>query len=208
VAEVLEHVLGFFVVDDHISPNLAVRGISGGLYSDSSIIKVLIDGHSVAFSSTGGNLLGPALVPLTAVDRVEIIRGPASALYGADAFLGVINIKTRDGKSLEGSTAWLSGGRVGSHWGGDADASAGLSHGMADVVVAFRRTLLNLSGLTLPATSPAPASPSYPPLNVPLTVVGAPPSIGSCCFTSAFPSPVEVTRAPLAERPVTNSRAG
>src|SRR5262249_41941579 len=65
VAEVLSHLLGFYVVDDHISPNLAVRGISGGLYADSSIVKVLIDGHSVAFHSTGGNWLGPELVPLS-----------------------------------------------------------------------------------------------------------------------------------------------
>jgi outer membrane receptor for ferrienterochelin and colicins len=161
VAEVLEHVLGFFVVDDHVSPNLAVRGISGGLYSESSIVKVLIDGHSVAFSSTGGNALGPELVPLTAVDRVEIIRGPASALYGADAFLGVINIKTRDGKSLAGSTAWLSGSRAGTHLGGDVDVSAGLSRGMVDVLVAVRRNLQDLSGLGLPTTSPAPSIPEY-----------------------------------------------
>jgi iron complex outermembrane receptor protein len=161
VAEVLDHVLGFFVVDDHVSPNLAVRGISGGLYAESSIVKVLIDGHSVAFYSTGGNALGPELVPLTAVDRVEIIRGPASSLYGADAFLGVVNIKTRDGKSLEGATSWVSGGRVGSHLGGDVDVSAGLSRGMVDALVAFRRNLQDLSGLELPATSPAPSIPEY-----------------------------------------------
>jgi len=161
VGEVLRHVLGFFMVDDHVSPNLAVRGISGGLYSESSIIKVLIDGHSVAFSSTGGNALGPELVPLSAVDRVEIIRGPASALYGADAFLGVVNIKTRDGKSLAGSTAWLSGGRVGTHLAGDVDVSAGMSRGMLDVLVAYRHNQQDLSGLELPATSPAPAIPEY-----------------------------------------------
>ena len=56
---------------------------------------MLIDGHSVAFHSTGGNWLGPELVPLSAIERIEIVRGPASALFGADAFLGVINIKTR-----------------------------------------------------------------------------------------------------------------
>ena len=161
VAELLGHVLGFFVVDDHVSPNLAVRGISGGLYSDSSIIKVLIDGHSVAFSSTGGNALGPELLPLSAVERVEIIRGPASALYGADAFLGVVNIKTRDGKSLTGGTAWLSAGVVGRRVAGDADLSAGMSRGMVDVLVAFRRNQQDLSGLELPATSPAPSIPEY-----------------------------------------------
>src|SRR3954468_21726471 len=37
VAELLSHVLGFFVVDDHTSTNLVVRGNSGGLYSDSSV---------------------------------------------------------------------------------------------------------------------------------------------------------------------------
>ena len=40
------------------------------------------------------------------MERIEIVRGPASALFGADAFLGVINIKTRTGKSLSGVTAW------------------------------------------------------------------------------------------------------
>jgi iron complex outermembrane receptor protein len=161
VAELLSHVLGFFVVDDHISPNLAVRGSSGGLYSESSIVKVLIDGHSVAFSSTGGNALGPELLPLSAVDRVEIIRGPASALYGADAFLGVINIKTRDGKSLKGGTAWFSGGRVGKHLASDVDVSVGASRGMVDALVAFRRNQQDLSGLELPASSPAPSIPEY-----------------------------------------------
>src|SRR4051812_6240001 len=93
VAEVLDHLDGFYVVDDHSLPNLAVRGVSGGLYADSSIVKVLIDGHSLAFHSTGGNWLGPELVPLSAIERIEVVRGPASALFGADAFLGVINIK-------------------------------------------------------------------------------------------------------------------
>jgi outer membrane receptor for ferrienterochelin and colicins len=161
VAELLGHQLGFYIVDDHVSPNLAVRGSSGGLYSESSIVKVLIDGHSVAFSSTGGNALGPELLPLSAIDRVEIIRGPGSALYGADAFLGVINIKTRDGKSLQGGTGWLSGGLIQNHLASDVDVSVGGSRGMVDALVAFRRNHDDLSGLQLPASSPAPSIPSY-----------------------------------------------
>src|SRR4029453_15348628 len=94
IAEGLSHLLGFYVIDDHTLPNLAVRGSSGGLSSESSIVKVLINGHSVAFSSTGGNWLGPELIPLSSIERVEIIRGPASALYGADAFPGALNIPT------------------------------------------------------------------------------------------------------------------
>ncbi len=160
ISEVLSHLLGFYVVDDHTSPNLAVRGISGGLYADSSIVKVLIDGQSVAFHSTGGNWLGPELIPLSAVERIEVVRGPASALFGADAFLGVINIKTRSGKSLTGATAWLAGGRAGTKLATDIDVSAGFEKGDFDVVVAVRQSNQDLSGLTIPDSSPAPSVPN------------------------------------------------
>ncbi|HXU82042.1 MAG TPA: TonB-dependent receptor plug domain-containing protein, partial [Polyangia bacterium] len=144
ISEVLSHLLGFYVVDDHTSPNLAVRGISGGLYADSSIVKVLIDGHSVAFHSTGGNWLGPELIPLSAVERIEVVRGPASALFGADAFLGVINIKTRSGKSLSGANAWIAGGAAGKKLATDVDVSGGFEKNDVDVVVALRRSSQDL----------------------------------------------------------------
>jgi outer membrane receptor for ferrienterochelin and colicins len=161
VAEVLAHLLGFYVVDDHITPNLAVRGISGGLHADSSIVKVLIDGHSVAFHATSGNWLGPELVPLSAVERIEIVKGPASALFGADAFLGVINIKTRTGKSVGGATAWMGVGATGRNLATDADVSAGLESGNVDVLVAARHSRQDHSGLQLPASSPSPSIPSH-----------------------------------------------
>jgi outer membrane receptor for ferrienterochelin and colicins len=161
VGEVLGHLLGFYVVDDHITPNLAVRGISGGLYADSSIVKVLIDGQSVAFHSTGGNWLGPELVPLSAVERIEIVRGPASALFGADAFLGVINIKTRTGRSVSGAVAGLTVGTIGRNLATDADVSVGLEKGPFDVLVSVRHSRQDLSGLKLPESSPAPAIPAY-----------------------------------------------
>jgi outer membrane receptor for ferrienterochelin and colicins len=149
VAEILSHLLGFYVVDDHTTPNLAVRGISGGLYADSSIVKVLIDGHSVAFHATGGNWLGPELVPLSAIDRIEVVRGPASALFGADAFLGVISIKTRTGRSLDGVHARLTGGRTGQEAAGDLDVSAGLQRGPFDLLLSGRYNQRDLSGLSL-----------------------------------------------------------
>ena len=161
MAEVLSHLLGFYVVDDHASANLSVRGVSGGLHADSSIVKIMIDGHSVAFHSTGGNWLGPELCPLTAVERIEIVRGPGSALFGADAFLGVINIRTRSGRSLSGSNAWLGMGFIGRKPSVDADVSAGFERGAWDVLIAGRHNRQDLSGLSLPATSPAPSIPGY-----------------------------------------------
>ena len=161
LAELLSHQLGFYVVDDHTTANLVVRGNTGGLYSDSSIIKVLINGHPVSFSPTGGNGLGPELLPLSAIERVEIILGPASALYGADAFLGMINIQTREGDGVAGTTAWVAGGLVGRKPASDFDVTVGTSLGMVEALVAARRTQQDLSGLALPASSPAPRIPAY-----------------------------------------------
>jgi outer membrane receptor for ferrienterochelin and colicins len=168
VAELLTHVLGFYMVDDHRSPNVAVRGISGGLYADSSIIKVLIDGQSVAFLSTGGNALGPELIPLSAIERVEIIRGPASALYGADAFLGLVNIQTRSGSSVNGLSGSVAGGWTGGQPAADVDLSLGTSRGPVDVLLAYRQTEQNLSDLAIPVTTPG----SPPALGEPATTAG------------------------------------
>jgi len=56
---------------------------------------VLIDGVRVASSSAGATSL--EAIPLDAIDRIEILRGPASSLYGADAIGGVIQLFTRRG---------------------------------------------------------------------------------------------------------------
>lgn len=54
---------------------------------------VLIDGLRIGSSTAGGASLNA--VPLQQVERIEILRGPASSLYGASAIGGVINIITR-----------------------------------------------------------------------------------------------------------------
>ncbi len=162
VAEVLHHTIGFYVVDDHILPNLGIRGVAGGFMGESGTIKVMIDGHSVAFRSTGGNWLGPELIPLTAIERIEIIRGPASALYGADAFLGVVNIITVKGEDL--SLGRVQGGvnvNSSSHVGNDFDMALGTRYGDFEIQLSGRVNREDRSGLTLPDSSPAPAIPPY-----------------------------------------------
>jgi outer membrane receptor for ferrienterochelin and colicins len=96
LADALRHVLGFYLIDDHTIPNLATRGMGSGLHAQSGGIKVLLNGTPTTYRTTGGHWLDAAALPVAAIERVEIIRGPASALYGADAFLGVINIVTRE----------------------------------------------------------------------------------------------------------------
>lgn len=159
VAEVLAHVQGFYLIDDHILPNAAVRGMTGGLGAESGVIKVMIDGRSVAYRTTSGNWLGTELVPLESIAQIEIIRGPASALYGADAFLGVVNIITWRPDELGRVRGRVSFGPTGGNLGGRFDVAGGQRRGnwFAELGAAGERT--DRSGLELPPESPAPILP-------------------------------------------------
>ncbi len=67
-----------------------VRGLTGNLYS-----KILLNGIPVKPSVVKGMPLGSQL-PVRQAERIEILYGPAAAIYGADAMTGVINIITRE----------------------------------------------------------------------------------------------------------------
>jgi len=58
-------------------------------------VLVLLDGKRMNSASSGGFDLSTLAVPLDSIERIEILRGPASALYGADAVGGVVNIITK-----------------------------------------------------------------------------------------------------------------
>ncbi|MEE4198630.1 MAG: TonB-dependent receptor [Bacteroidales bacterium] len=98
--EAINNIAGLDIITDHFQPNLGIRGINGGVRSYSRLIKVMIDGQNISFRSNADNYLGLSLIPIEAIEKIEIIRGPNSAIYGKNAFLGVINIITRKGKDI------------------------------------------------------------------------------------------------------------
>lgn len=106
VAEVLRYISGFAVIDDFASIHAGVRGLFASAEVTNDIFRVMINGQRTAFRPSSSNYLGAELIPIEAVERIDVIRGPASALYGANAFLGVINIIThrraRPGRNHEG----------------------------------------------------------------------------------------------------------
>ncbi len=95
VAEAINTLPGIYCIDDGLSPNCGMRGINGGFRGYSKVIKVMINGQPVSFRSDSNNYLGPELLPISVVERIEVIRGPVSAVYGANAYLGVVNIITK-----------------------------------------------------------------------------------------------------------------
>jgi outer membrane receptor for ferrienterochelin and colicins len=161
IAEVLSHCVGFFSVDDHIQPNVGVRGVMGGLGAESGGIKVMIDGRSVAYRTTSGNWLGAELIPLESIRQIEIIRGPASALYGADAFLGVVNIITVRPDEARPLQARVFAGASGKNPSGQLDVVGTGQKGRWDFLVGTSAEYGSRSGLAMPAISPSPIIPAY-----------------------------------------------
>lgn len=161
VGEAIGHIVGFYFIDDHIVPDLAVRGVAGGLGGEAGIVKVLVDGRAVSFRPSSGAWLGLELVPLTAVDRIEIIRGPASAMYGADAFLGVVNVVTHGpGRRGLGQVRVLAG-RQADAWGRAFDGTLHAHRGGWGALVGFAHERADRSGLAVPGSSPAPDRPDH-----------------------------------------------
>jgi iron complex outermembrane receptor protein len=159
VAEALRDVPGFYIIDDYVTSNIAVRGISAGPNSWSRIIKVMVDGHPVTDYGTGGTFLGPELIPIEVVESIEVIRGAGSALYGANAFLGVINIVTR--KPKEDGTFVEIGGEAGTirqNPGGSGHFLGSVTTGdkpLSYLLVSARYDHFNRSGLQVPNGSPS-----------------------------------------------------
>ncbi|WMO16332.1 TonB-dependent receptor plug domain-containing protein [Pseudoalteromonas piscicida] len=66
-----------------------------GVYLDTGHVLVMIDGQRLNESSFGKASVYTPYIPIEIINKVEFIRGPGSALYGSNAFLGVMNIITK-----------------------------------------------------------------------------------------------------------------
>lgn len=118
LADALREVPGAAVVSTGSYGGATSLFLRGG---ESDYVKVLIDG--VAVNQAGGAFNFNALT-LDDVDRIEVVRGPVSVLYGTDAVTGVIQIFTRQGRGPLTAAAAIRGGTFGSRR-AEASASAG-----------------------------------------------------------------------------------
>src|SRR5437660_8297605 len=108
IPEILRRVPGIDIAEMNPSDtNVSIRGFNRRL---SNKVLVLVDGRSVYQDFLGGTLWPLLDVAVHDIARIEVIRGPGSALYGANAFAGVVNIITKSGDEANGARAFLQAG--------------------------------------------------------------------------------------------------
>ena len=102
LADILQSVRGFYVTYDRNYSYLGVRGFSPpGDLNDR--ILLLVNGHRLTDNLYDSALLGTEFqLDVDLIDRVEVVRGPSSSLYGASAFFAVINVITKSAQSMAG----------------------------------------------------------------------------------------------------------
>jgi vitamin B12 transporter len=118
--------------------SVLIRGAGAGN------VLLLIDGVRVG-SATLGQAEFEAL-SLASIERIEVLRGPASSLYGADGSGGVVQVFTRRGDGPARASARLAAGGYGAREGsvhadakfGDVDVAAGVSHERLEGVSTLR----------------------------------------------------------------------
>ncbi len=152
LAQVLASVPGLYVTDDLTMPSVGVRGVTGGLRSGTRIIKIMIDGQAVNFRPDLTAFIGPEFIPMEVVERIEIARGPLSALYGANAFLATVNVITRrpvPGRHAEVATR---GHLVHNRGGFGGSALVSYSGGGGELMAAVSMDRIDRSGLRIEKT--------------------------------------------------------
>ena len=93
IPDVLRRVVGVDVMQlSAAQPDLSIRGFNRALANK---VLVLVDGRSVYQDILATPMWATVPVLLEEIERIEVVRGPASAVYGANAVTGVVNIITR-----------------------------------------------------------------------------------------------------------------
>jgi outer membrane receptor for ferrienterochelin and colicins len=157
LADALETVRGFYITNDRYQSYVGVRGF-GRLGDWNSRILLLVDGHRINDNVLGQAFIGLEFpVDIDLVQRIEIIRGPSSSLYGAEAFFAVINVITQKENQPKREEISFAAGSFGSYG------------GRATWDDAYKGTVFSLSGSFYSSIGP---TLFFPEFNSPATNYG------------------------------------
>ena len=108
IPDLLRRVPGFDVMAmSYTDYNVAARGFNRRLANK---LLVLVDGQTAYLDFLGFTSWRTLPVEMLDIERIEVVRGPGSAAYGAYAYTGIVNIITKRPKDIDGATAQFSAG--------------------------------------------------------------------------------------------------
>lgn len=164
--EILETVAGIHVSYSNggYTPIFNIRGITSSFNSQA---LVMINDIPVTHLYNGDTGVGWSHMPLSVIEKIEVVRGPGSVLYGADAYTGVINIITKssqsqsstlkatagsyDTVSLAGTHSALKG-----HWDITSTFDIGRTEGFDSIVESDQQTVFDAITGTNASHAPGP----------------------------------------------------
>jgi iron complex outermembrane receptor protein len=112
LAEALSWVRGFFTSSDYTYDSIGIRGFS--LPGFEARYLIMINGHKISDNILDSAPVGTDLpLDMALVDRIEVVRGPSSALYGSSAMLATINVITKKPVDVQGPAARIETGSLG-----------------------------------------------------------------------------------------------
>jgi outer membrane receptor for ferrienterochelin and colicins len=172
IDEALETVPGLHVSRSPIgyNPIYTIRGIDTQYNPE---VLMLVNGIPITGAYFGDRSQVWGGMPVENIARIEVIRGPGSALYGADAFAGVINIITKTAADINGTEVGLRAGSFNSRdawvqhggtWGGfDAAAYLRVGHtdGQRQTISADAQSSLDTLFGTTASLAPGPVNLGY-----------------------------------------------
>lgn len=170
--EVLEAVPGIHVSrsEQGYSPLYLIRGVNSQYNPQTLMLQNGVPMTTLFVGNRGNAWFG---LPVENIARIEIIRGPGSALYGADAYSGVINIITKTAADIQGTeigaragtfhtrSAWAQhGGKLGAL---DVAAylSAGHTEGFNNQIESDKQTIIDGKTATHASLAPGPVNMGY-----------------------------------------------
>jgi outer membrane receptor for ferrienterochelin and colicins len=117
LADALQGVRGIYMSNDRAYGYVGVRGFSRPSDYNSRVL-ILVDGHRLNDNVFEGAYVGREfMLDVDMIERVEIVRGPSSSLYGSSAFLGVINVITRKAGNVRNAEVSAEAGSLDSYKG-------------------------------------------------------------------------------------------
>ncbi|MBI5788572.1 MAG: TonB-dependent receptor [Candidatus Schekmanbacteria bacterium] len=139
IRDILENIPGLGIsINRYGKYMIEARGVKT---VNSDKVLIMVDGHKLNIPGSGGAQHVWDDMIVDNIEKVEIVKGPGSALYGSGAFLTIVNIITRKADDINGTITELRGGSYDT-WGGDVL----FGNYLGDLGITFNADYLNTDG--------------------------------------------------------------